>query len=77
MPPSIITELSPLNPASVVANLSIRGLRITAYDTFGWLASGMSENEVIDDFPGLTKQDIRAALTFAADQHGRLMRLFA
>lgn len=66
-----------MNPASVVANLSIRGLRITAYDTFGWLASGMSENEVIDDFPGLTKQDIRAALTFAADQHGRLMRLFA
>ena len=52
----------------------IRNLRITVYDIFGWLASGMSEDEIIGDFPELTKQDIRAALAFAADQNGLLMR---
>ena len=52
----------------------IRGLRITVYDIFGWLAAGMSEDEIIYDFPELTKQDIRAALAFAADQNGRTMR---
>lgn len=53
----------------------IRGLRITVYDIFGWLASGMPEDDIIDDFPELTRQDIRAALAFAADQHGRLLRV--
>lgn len=52
----------------------IRGLRITVYDIFGWLAAGMSEDEIIFDFPELTKQDIRAALAFAADLNGRTMR---
>ena len=52
----------------------IRGLRITVYDIFGWLAAGMSEDEIILDFPELTKQDIRAALAFAADLNGRTMR---
>ena len=46
----------------------IRGLRITVYDIFGWLAAGMSEDEIIADFPELTKVDIRAALAFAADR---------
>jgi uncharacterized protein (DUF433 family) len=52
-------------------------LRITVYDIYGWLASGMSEDDIIDDFPELTKQDIRAALAFAADQHGRVLRVSA
>ena len=52
----------------------IRGLRITVYDIVGWLAAGMSEDEIIFDFPELTKQDIRAALAFAADLNGRTMR---
>ena len=52
----------------------IRGLRITVYDIVGWLAAGMSEDEIILDFPELTKQDIRAALAFAADLNGRTMR---
>ena len=51
----------------------IRGLRITVYDIYGWLAAGMSEDEIIYDFPELTRQDIRAALAFAADQFGRTM----
>jgi len=40
----------------------IRGLRITVYDILGYLASGMSEAEVLNDFPVLEPEDIRAAL---------------
>jgi uncharacterized protein (DUF433 family) len=51
----------------------IRGLCITVYDILGYLASGMSEAEIIEDFPVLEPQDIRAALAFAADFERRLM----
>ena len=46
----------------------VRGLRITVYDVLGWLAAGMSEAEILADFPELTLQDIRAVLAFAADR---------
>ena len=46
----------------------IRGLRITVYDILEYLASGMSETQVLKDFPGLTQQDILACLAFAADR---------
>ena len=46
----------------------IRGLRITVYDVLSYLASGMSEDEIISDFPDLTRDDIRAALSYAADR---------
>ena len=51
----------------------IRGLRITVSDVLDYLASGMSEVEVLHDFPDLTRQDIRACLAFAADRERRLM----
>ncbi|GER80788.1 MAG: DUF433 domain-containing protein [Anaerolineales bacterium] len=44
----------------------IRGLRITVYDVLEYLASGMSQQEILDDFPYLTKEDILACLGFAA-----------
>lgn len=46
----------------------IRGMRITVGDVLGWLASGMSEAEILEDFPELTQADIRAALAFAAER---------
>ena len=46
----------------------IRGLRITVYDVLEYLASGMSSQEVLDDFPYLTEEDIRACLAYAADR---------
>ena len=46
----------------------IRGMRITVYDILGWLASGMSINTIIKDFPELKVNDIYAALSFAADK---------
>jgi uncharacterized protein (DUF433 family) len=51
----------------------IRGLRITVYDVLDYLASGMSEDEILRDFPDLTREDIRASIAFAADRERRLM----
>lgn len=51
----------------------IRGLRITVSDVLDYLASGMSEDELLRDFPDLTREDIRACLAFAADRERRLM----
>lgn len=50
----------------------IRGMRITAYDILEYLASGMSAEEIIADFPELTQTDIRATLAFAADRERRI-----
>ena len=49
----------------------IRGLRMTVSDVLDYLASGMSEDDVLRDFPDLTREDIRACLAFAADGHIR------
>lgn len=45
----------------------IRGMRITVYDVLGYLAAGMTTEEIISDFPELTHQDIQACLSYAAD----------
>lgn len=44
----------------------IRGMRITVYDVLEYLASGITEQEILKDFPYLTKEDILASLSFAA-----------
>jgi uncharacterized protein (DUF433 family) len=46
----------------------VRGMRITVADVLGYLASGMSIDEVLDDFPNLEKEDILACLSFAANK---------
>lgn len=51
----------------------IRGLRITVSDVLDYLASGMSEDEILSDFPELTQNDIRACLAFAADRERRMI----
>ena len=50
----------------------LRGLRITVYDVLDYLAGGMSVEEILEDFPDLERDDIRAALAFAADRERRL-----
>ena len=50
----------------------IRGLRITVYDVLDYLASGMSQQDILEDFPYLTEEDIRACLAFAADRERRI-----
>jgi uncharacterized protein (DUF433 family) len=51
----------------------IRKMRITVYDVLGWLAEGMSYEEILDDFPELTQEDIKACLAFAADRERLLV----
>ena len=51
----------------------IRGLRITVHDVLSYLAAGMSEAEILQDFPELEPEDIRASLAFAADFERRLV----
>jgi uncharacterized protein (DUF433 family) len=50
----------------------IRGLRITVYDVLDYLASGMTQAEILHDFPELTYDDIKACLAFAADRERKL-----
>ncbi len=51
----------------------VRDTRISVYDVLSWLSLGMDFNEIIDDFPELTKEDIRACLAYAADKEHRLL----
>lgn len=55
----------------------IRGMRITVYEVLEYLASGMSQQEILDDFPYLTEEDIRACLAYAADREKRLLIMAA
>lgn len=52
----------------------IRGLPMTVSDVLDYLASGMSEDDILRDCPDLTRDDIRACLAFAADRERRVMR---
>jgi uncharacterized protein (DUF433 family) len=52
----------------------VRGMRISVYDVLGWLAAGMSEEEILADYSELEREDIRACLSFAAEREGRTAR---
>ncbi len=69
------TEIITIEPGKRAGKPCIRGLRITVYDVLEYLASGMSEDEILADFPDLTREDIRACLMFAADRERRLTSL--
>ena len=51
----------------------VRGLRITVTDILEYLASGMTEAEIVRDFPELAIEDVRACLVFAAERERRLL----
>jgi len=63
---SIITQ----EPGKRGGRACIRG-RIAVADILGWLAVGMSGEEILADYPELTREDIRAALAYAADRERR------
>lgn len=50
----------------------IRGMRITVYDVLSYLASGMTHQEILEDFPELTNDDILACLAYAADAEKKM-----
>lgn len=68
-------DIITIEPGKRSGKPCIRGLRMTVQDVLEYLASGMTEQEILDDFPDLTHEDILACLAFAADRERRLATL--
>jgi uncharacterized protein (DUF433 family) len=66
------SKIITIEPGKMGGKPCIRSLRITVYDVLDYLASGMKEDEILRDFPDLTKEDLRACLAFAADRERKL-----
>lgn len=62
-----------IDPAVRFGKPCVRGTRLTVGDVLGYLASGMSEAEVLADFPQLAREDVLACYAFAAERERRLM----
>lgn len=61
-------DLITLEPGKRSGKPCIRGMRITVYDVLSYLAAGMSIDEILADFPMLTREDVLACLSYAADR---------
>ena len=61
-------QLITLEPGKRGGKPCVRGLRITVQDVLDWLAAGRSAEEIVQDFPELTLDDIRAVLCYAAER---------
>jgi uncharacterized protein (DUF433 family) len=68
-------QLITIEPGKMGGKPCIRGLRITVYDVLDYMASDMSKEEILADFPDLTSQDLRACLAFAADRERKLISI--
>jgi uncharacterized protein (DUF433 family) len=68
-------HLITIEPGKQSGKPCIRGMRITVSDVLEYLASGMSVEEILADFPDLTAEDIRACLAFAAERERRLLTI--
>jgi uncharacterized protein (DUF433 family) len=66
-----------LEPGKRGGRPCVRGLRITVYDVLSMLSGGMSQQEIQDDFPELTSEDIQAVLAYAADREHQVVSLKA
>ena len=64
-----------INPDKRFGKPCVRDTRITVFDVLNWLAAGMSHEEILNDFPELTIEDIKACLTYAADKERRLQHV--
>ena len=62
----MVEERITIEPGKRSGQPCIRGLRITVWDVLGWLANGMSEEQILEDYPELEKDDFRAVYEFAA-----------
>ena len=68
---SLLERIS-VDPSVRFGKPCVRGTRITVGDVLGYLAGGMTEGEILEDFPQLTADDIRACLAYAAERERRL-----
>ncbi len=66
-------SLITLEPGKRGGRPCVRGMRITVFDVLSYLAAGMSNQEILDDFPYLTADDIRACLAYAAERERRTL----
>ena len=66
-------DIITIEPGKRGGRPTIRGMRIAVADVLGWLATGMSHEEILSDYPELTEEDIRACLAYAADRERRLV----
>lgn len=64
-----------IEPGKRGGKACIRGMRITVNDILGWLASGMTMSEILEDFDELTEEDIFAALSYAADRENKIYQV--
>lgn len=62
-----------LEPGKRSGQPCIRGMRITVYDVLSYLAAGLTPEQILDDFPYLTRADILACLSYAADRERRTL----
>ncbi len=65
-------DIITLEPGKRSGKPTIRGLRITVYDVLSYLAAGVTIDEIISDFPNLTREDVLACLSYAADRERRI-----
>jgi uncharacterized protein (DUF433 family) len=65
-------DIITIDPEKRFGKPCVRNMRIAVYDVLGWLASGMSRKEILDDFPELTQDDISACLAYAADKERKI-----
>jgi uncharacterized protein (DUF433 family) len=66
------SDIITIEPGKRGGKPCVRGLRITVYDVLDYLASGMTNAEVLHELPYLTEEDIRACLAYAADRERKL-----
>lgn len=66
------SKIITMEPGKRSGKPSIRGMRMTVTDILEYLASGMSEQEILEEFPDLTAEDIKACLAFAAERERKL-----
>lgn len=68
-------DIITIEPGKRSGKPCIRGMRMTVYDVLEYLAAGMTHEEILDDFPYLTEEDILACLSYAADREKHMLVL--
>jgi len=66
-------EVITIEPGKRGGRPCVRGMRIAVADVLGWLAAGMSHQEILAEYPELREDDIRACLAYAADRERRVL----
>jgi len=69
------TKYITVEPGKRSGQPCVRGMRITVYDVLSYLAAGESIEEILEDFPMLTREDILACLAYAADAEKRFYKV--